>query len=95
MQDIGKQGQDVLGRNIGDSGTTIRSAALNLASGGGIGGAAYAGGPAVAVPTAAYLGALQTPQTTRALLELLNATSIGTGAAVPMASAYGTQGLLK
>ena len=95
MQDIGKQGQDILGRNINDSGTAIRNIGMNIASGAGMGGASYAGGPAVAIPTAAYLGALQTPQTTRALLELLNATSMGIGATVPMGSAYATQGLLE
>ncbi len=93
MQDIGKQGQDILGRNIGDSGTTIRSAALNMMSGAGMGGASYAGGPAVAIPAATYMAGLQTPQTTRALLELLNAFGRGTSATVPMASAYGTQAI--
>jgi hypothetical protein len=95
MQDIGKQGQDILGRNINDSGTAIRNIGMNVASGAGMGGASYVGGPAVAIPTAAYLGALQTPQTTRALLELLNASSRGVGATVPMGSAYATQGLLQ
>ena len=95
MQDIGKQGQDIVGKNINDSGTAIRNIGMNIASGGGIGGASYAGGSAVALPVATYLGALQTPQTTRALLELLNAISRGTGATVPMASAYGTQSLLE
>lgn len=90
LQDIGRQGQEILGRKIGDSGTALRNIGMNVASGAGIGGASYMFGAPVMGATAAYLGALQTPQTTRALLELLNATSRGTVASVPIASAYGT-----
>jgi len=90
LQDIGRQGQEILGRKIGDSGTALRNIGMNVASGAGIGGASYVFGAPVLGATTAYLGALQTPQTTRALLELLNATSRGTVAGVPIGSAYGT-----
>ena len=94
MQDLGQDAQGIFGRTIGDSGTGIRNIGLNFASGGGLVGASTMGGVPVAGASAAYLAALQQPQTTRALLEILNAGSRGAVATVPMASAYGTKAIL-
>ena len=71
MQDIGKQGQDILGRNIGDSGTTIRSAALNMMSGAGMGGASYAGGPAVAIPAATYMAGITNTTNNKSFIRVI------------------------
>jgi len=91
LQDIGRQGQDILGRKIGDSGTALRNIGMNMASGAGIGGAAYAGGLPVVAGTGAYLTALQNPTSTRGLTELLNLLGRGSAATAPYLSATGTE----
>jgi len=79
MQDIGRLGERVLGREIPESGTIPRA----LTS------AALLGGGAVVDPVSAgigagILGAYQTPGTQRALLELLRGTSAVTQRGIPM-----------
>ena len=79
MQDIGRLGERVLGREIPESGTIPRA----LTS------AALLGGGAVVDPVSAgigagILGAYQTPGTQRALLELLRGTSAITQRGIPM-----------
>jgi hypothetical protein len=78
LQDIGRLGERVLGREIPESGTIPRA----LTS------AALLGGGAVVDPMSAgigagILGAYQTPQTQRALLELLRGTSAVTQSSIP------------
>jgi hypothetical protein len=79
LQDIGRLGERVLGREIPESGTIPRA----LTS------AALLGGGAVVDPVSAgigagILGAYQTPGTQRALLELLRGTSAVTQRGIPM-----------
>lgn len=79
LQDIGRLGERVLGREIPESGTIPRA----LTS------AALLGGGAVVDPlsagiSAGVLGAYQTPQTQQVLLNLLRSISAGTQRGIPM-----------
>tara|TARA_R100001510_G_scaffold33396_1_gene29881 strand:- start:74 stop:1573 length:1500 start_codon:yes stop_codon:yes gene_type:complete len=72
LQDIGRLGEDVLGRTVPDSGTFTRT----LTGAGLLGGLGYGViDPATALGSTLFLGAYQTPQTQQALLRSLMAGS--------------------